>query len=85
MEAFARQAERIAGEIEKRQVGDYPGFLAAALRYRAAAARADACRARLGDQVEEQRDTPAQRPRGEPAGAPGGRLAWIPAPGAGRR
>lgn len=51
MAAFAWQAEQTANEIERTQLDDYPDVLAAVLRYRAAAARADASRARLGDQL----------------------------------
>lgn len=47
-EAFAVRLTGAAERIERESLTDYPGIIAAALRYRAALARADAARATLG-------------------------------------
>jgi hypothetical protein len=48
VEAFADRLTDAAGRIERDGVTDYPAVIGAALRYRAALARADAARATLG-------------------------------------
>jgi hypothetical protein len=48
VEAFAAHLTDAAGRIERDGVTDYPAVIGAALRYRAALARADAARATLG-------------------------------------
>ena len=48
VEAFADRLTDAAGRIERDGVTDYPAVIGAALRYRAALARADATRAALG-------------------------------------
>ena len=48
VEAFADRLTDAAGRIERDGVTDYPAVIGAALRYRAALARADAARAALG-------------------------------------
>jgi hypothetical protein len=48
VEAFAVHLTGAAERIERQGLTDYPGIIAAALRYRAALARADAARATLG-------------------------------------
>lgn len=48
VEAFADRLTDAAGRIERDGVTDYPAVIGAALRYRAALARADATRATLG-------------------------------------
>jgi hypothetical protein len=57
VEAFAVHLTGAAERIEREGLTDYPGIIAAALRYRAALARADAARAALGGVL---RDNQAQ-------------------------
>lgn len=57
VEAFAVHLTGAAERIEREGLTDYPGIIAAALRYRAALARADAARATLGGVL---RDNQAQ-------------------------
>jgi hypothetical protein len=53
VEAFAVHLTGTAERIEREGLTDYPGIIAAALRYRAALARADAARATLGGVLRE--------------------------------